>query len=128
LKSSRALFAFLNPEDSYHESAKHLFTRVKAGYSVQVSTLSLVELELLYKTKQMADQFLYHLALLSTLPNVSYVPLSIDVVLTAIALRQDYDISFFDSHYAATAIKSDLMVISTDQVYTRIPGIQLIEP
>jgi len=101
---------------------------VKEGYSVSVSTLSLVELELLYKTNQMDDQLLYHLAILSTLPNVSYVPLSLEVVLTATALRQDYDISFFDSHYAATVIKSDLMVISTDQVYRRIPGIQLIKP
>ena len=121
------LFAFLNQDDSYHETAKNLFNKIREGYNVQISTLSLVELELLYKTNQIEDMLLHHLAILTTLPNLEYLALTSEVVLTATALRQDHNISFFDSHYAATAIKNDRKMISTDQVYKRIPGIIVID-
>lgn len=50
------------------------------------------------------------------------------MVLTATALRQDHDISFFDSHYAATAILLDEKIISTDRIYHSIPGLIVFDP
>jgi predicted nucleic acid-binding protein len=93
-----------------------------------MSSLSLIELELIYKSNNLEAYLTPHLAALSILPNVSYQPLTTDIVLTSIYLRQTHGLSFFDSHYAATALQGDAEIISTDQAYSKVPGLTLIDP
>lgn len=122
------IFAYLNEKDTYHEISTRIFNKIKKGSKVSVSTLSLIELELIYKSSGYQDQLQRHLAILSSLPNVYYSPLTVDIVLTSTALSKEHGLSFFDSHYAATAIHGDGKIISTDQAYTKAPGLILIEP
>ena len=122
------IFAYLNEKDRYHEASTRIFDKIKKGSEVSISTLSLVELELLYKSSGYQDQIQSHLAILSSLPNIEYSPLSVDIILTSTVLREEHGLSFFDSHYAATAIHGDGKIVSIDQVYTRVPGVTLITP
>jgi predicted nucleic acid-binding protein len=122
------IFAYLNREDKHHQDAKNIFDKIREGRNLSVSSLSLVELELIYKSNNLNMHLVPHIAALSTLPNIHYQNLSVDIVLTSIYLRQTHGLSFFDSHYAATALQGDGCIISTDQAYRKVPGITLIEP
>ncbi|MBD3206239.1 PIN domain-containing protein [Candidatus Bathyarchaeota archaeon] len=122
------IFAYLNEKDKFHEASIRVFDKINKGSKLSVSILSLVELELIYKSSGYQDQIQSHLAILSSLQNIEYSPLSVDIVLTSIVLREEHGLSFFDSHYAATAIHGDGKILSTDQAYTRVPGLTLIEP
>jgi predicted nucleic acid-binding protein len=114
--------------DQYHEASTKIFNKIKKGSKVSISTLSLVELELIYKSSGLQDQIQRHLAILSSLPNIEYSPLTVDIVLTSTVLGEEHGLTFFDSHYAATAIHGDGKIVSTDEAYTRIPGLTLITP
>lgn len=59
---------------------------------------------------------------------MDYFPLTVDIVLTGTGIRKEHGLSFFDSHYAATALYGDGKILSTDKAYSRVPGLQLIEP
>lgn len=122
------IFAYLNEKDAYHGTSTKIFDKIRNGSRVSISTLSLVELELIYKSSGYEDQLQKHLSILSFLPNVYYSPLTVNIVLTSTALRKEHGLSYFDSHYAATAIHGDGKIISTDQAYARVPGLLLIEP
>jgi predicted nucleic acid-binding protein len=68
------------------------------------------------------------IAELLALPGVKYVPLEPKVVLLSVYLRNQYNLTFFDSHYAATALSLDRKIISFDRAYERVPGLARIDP
>jgi PIN domain nuclease of toxin-antitoxin system len=122
------IFAYLNTQDKHHKTAKTLFKQIKQGTKVNISPLTLIELELLYKTNKIENQLTPHITALTTLPNTTYTPLTPETILTAITLRQEHRLTFFDSHYAATALQTDQQIISIDQAYSQIPGLTHIDP
>lgn len=128
LLETHLIFAYLNEKDAHHEASTGIFRKIKRGSRVSISTLSLIELELIYKSSGYQDLLQTHLAILSSLPNVDYSPLTVDIVLTSTVIREEHGLSFFDSHYAATALHGDGKILSTDKAYTRVPGLLLIEP
>jgi predicted nucleic acid-binding protein len=64
----------------------------------------------------------------AALPNLKYVPLEPDVALASTYLRKSADLSFFDSHYAATALSRDRRIISFDRAYDMVPGLSRTDP
>jgi predicted nucleic acid-binding protein len=122
------IFAYLNRDDAYHRTAIKIFNKIKQGTNLSISSLSLVELELIYKSNSLEAFLTPHIAALSILPNVTYYPLTTDIVLTSIYLRQTHGLTFFDSHYAATALQGDAQILSTDQAYKKVPGLTLVDP
>lgn len=50
------------------------------------------------------------------------------MTVASVYLRQTLGLSFFDSHYAATALNLDGKIISFDRAYDRVPGLTRIEP
>ena len=122
------IFAYLNTQDNHHQTAKTLFKEIKKGKHVNISPITLIELELLYKTNKIEHHLTPHITALTTLPNTTYTPLTPETILTAITLRQEHNLTFFDSHYAATALQTDQQIISTDQNYSNIPGLTHIDP
>ena len=122
------IWAYLNREDRYHDNAKTIFSSIKQGVRYSVSSLSLIELELIYKSNHLEEHLARHIAALSTLPNISYANLSVDIVLSSIYLRMTHGLSFFDSHYAATALQGDAQIMSTDQAYEKVPGLKRLNP
>ncbi|MEM4488822.1 MAG: hypothetical protein QXI55_01355 [Thermofilum sp.] len=61
-------------------------------------------MEPICRSEKREGRLLKDLAALAALPNVEYVALTPDVVLTSVYLRQTLNLFFFDSHYAATAL------------------------
>lgn len=123
------IFAYLNELDPHHQAAERIFTKLREGeIELDASSVSLVEMELIYKSEGKEDLLLTHLAAIASLPNVIYAPLNPDLVIASVYLRQTLDLTFFDSHYAATALKLDGQIISYDKVYDGVPGLTRTDP
>jgi len=69
-----------------------------------------------------------YMAALASIPNAEFEPLTPDVALSAVYLRQTFHLGFFDSHYAATALKLDRTIISFDRAYDDVKGLKRIDP
>jgi len=81
------------------------------------------------RSEKREGRLLKGLAALSALPSVEYVALTPDVALTSVYLRQTLNLSFFDSHYAATALNLDgKKIISFDKACEKVPGLTRIKP
>jgi len=129
LLENDVIFAYLNIRDKHHETSEKIFDALKKGdLTVDVSSVSMLELELVYRSQGIEDKLLGHLAALTALSNVRYVPLTPDLVLTSVYLRQTLGLIFFDSHYAATALNLDRHIISTDKSYDTVPGLTRTHP
>jgi predicted nucleic acid-binding protein len=85
-------------------------------------------MELIYRSEKMEDKLLKDLAAIAALSNVRYVALTPDMAVASVYLRQTLNLTFFDSHYAATALSLNRKIVSFDQVYDRVPGLTRIKP
>jgi predicted nucleic acid-binding protein len=123
------IFSYLNEYDANHTIAERIFQKLQNGeISVEVSSVSLLEMELIYRSEKMEDKLLKDLAAIAALPHVKYIALTPDVAVASVYLRQILNLTFFDSHYAATALNLDRKVISFDQAYDTVPGLTRINP
>lgn len=129
LLENDVVFAYLNEYDPNHAIAERIFQKLQNGeISVEISSVSLIEMELIYRSEKMEDKLLKDLAAIASLPNVKYVALTPDVAVASVYLRQTLNLTFFDSHYAATTLNLDRKTISFDKAYDRIPGLTRIKP
>jgi len=85
-------------------------------------------MELIYRSEKIEGQLLKDLAALAALSNIKYIPLTPDIVVAATYLRQTLNLTFFDFHYAATALNQDQKILSTDKAYDKIPELTRIKP
>ena len=123
------IFAYLNEYDSNHAIAEKIFQKLQNGeISVEISSVSLIEMELIYRSEKMENKLLKDLAAIAALPHVKYIALTPDVAVASVYLRQTLNLTFFDSHYAATALNLDRKIISFDQAYDKVPGLTRIKP
>jgi predicted nucleic acid-binding protein len=123
------IFAYLNERDPNHKIAERILQKLQNGnIKLELSSVSLLEMELIYRSEGVERKLLKDLAAVAALPNVRYVPLTPDVAVTSAYLRQTLDLSFFDSHYAATALNCDRTIISFDQSYEKVPGLTRRDP
>jgi len=95
---------------------------------MHVSCVSLLEMELIYRSEKMEENLPRDIAALSALPNVKYVALTLDVAVASVYLRRTLSLSLFDSHYAATTLELDREIVSFDRAYDKVPGLTRIEP
>ena len=129
LLENDTLFAYLNRADSNHGVARRVFAKLERGdLSVDASSVSLVEMELVYRSEQIEDRLLRDLSAVAALPNVRYAALTPDVAVASAYLRSSLGLSFFDSHYAAAALGLDGKIISFDRAYDKVPGLTRIDP
>lgn len=129
LLENDVIFAYINEYDPNHVIAENIFKKLQNGeIIVEISSVSLIEMELIYRSERIEDRLLRDLAALATLPNIRYAALTPDVALASVYLRETLDLTFFDSHYAATALSLDRKIISFDQAYDKVPGLTRIKP
>ncbi len=129
LMENDVIFAYMNEEDRNHDAAVRVFEKLRNGeLKVDLSGITLLEMELIYRTQRREPELLRIMAALLTLPNVNFVPLTPEIVITSVRLRERVGLSFFDSHYAATALYLDGKVISFDEAYDRVPGLVRVDP
>lgn len=121
------IYAFLNKNDAYHEFADTIFNMINDGkLSVKISSVSLIELQLIYKSKEIEYEFEMDLIDLQRINNINWASLDVTSSLTAIYLRKNYELSFFDSLHIGIAINLDKQIISQDKIYDKIPGLKRI--
>ena len=122
-------FAFLNAADPKFKFADRVFNRIRSrSLKVSLSSVALVEMELVYRSEGREEGLLKDMAALASIPNAEFEPLTPDVALSAVYLRQTFHLGFFDSHYAATALKLDGRIISFDRAYDDVKGLIRIDP
>jgi len=121
------LVAFLNKKDSYHENAKEIIKRISKGeLDVKASSVSLIELQLIYKSKQIEYEFETDLGELQSIKNLEWASIDVESCLSALYFRKTYNLSFFDSLHVGIAINLDKKIISQDQAYDNIAGLKKI--
>jgi predicted nucleic acid-binding protein len=129
LLENDVIFAYLNEYDSNHTIAERIFQKLQNGkLNVEVSSVSLIEMELIYRSEKMEDKLLKDLAAITILPNVKYIALTPDIAVASVYLRQTFNLTFFDSHYAATALNIDRKIMSFDEAYDKVPSLTRIKP
>jgi predicted nucleic acid-binding protein len=77
------------------------------------------------------ELLLEKLVALAGVRNLRWVPLTERVALAALTLMVEYGLtSYFDARCAATALLADpdRVVVSTDSVYDRVPGLRRVDP
>jgi predicted nucleic acid-binding protein len=115
--------------DPKFKSADRIFAKIRSGVlKVSLSSVALVEMELVYRSEGRENALLNDMAALASIPNATFEPLTPDVALSAVFLRQSFHLGFFDSHYAATALKLDGGIISYDRAYDEVKGLKRIDP
>jgi predicted nucleic acid-binding protein len=123
------IFAYLNTFDPKFGIADRIFRRIKGGsLSVSISSVALMEMELIYRSEGREESLLEHMAALAAMPNATFEPLTPNVVLTAVHLRETFDLGFFASHYAASALAAESAIIAFDRAYDSVKGLKRIDP
>ena len=121
------LYSFLNANDVNHKFANNIILQVNSGeLAVKFSSVSLIELQLIYKSKNIEYEFELDLVELQRIKNIEWAQLDTISSLTAIHLRKKYNLSFFDSLHVGIAINLDKQIISQDKEYDRITGLKRI--
>lgn len=131
----------MDPEDRHHQVGTEVLNLIKKRRltNVKVSSLALHELELNFKsgnlliqkrraTPEDVAQFFTDLSRLLSLYNIGVFPLTCEQIAKAAYLRKGYDLTFYDSHHAASAVLYDSVIISTDNTYDDINGLTRIDP
>lgn len=93
-----------------------------------LTTATLIEMELVYKSNDREDDLVIHVANLIAISNITSVVLTPKTVILSINLREDYNLSFFDFQHAATALENDGEIISTDQQFIKVPKVEPVDP
>ena len=127
LVETDTLYAFLNRNDIYHKFANNFMTKINKGeFEAKFSSVSLIEIQLIYKSKEIEYEFEADLVEFQRIKNIEWAPLNTASCLTAIYLRKKYNLSFFDSLHVGIAINFDRQIISQDSVYDKIKGLNRI--
>ncbi len=121
------IVAFINNNDPYHKNAKEIIKRVSKGeLNVKTSSVSLIELQLIYKSKQIEYEFEMDLVELQSIKNMEWAPINVESCLSAMYFRKTYNLSFFDSLHVGIAINQDKTIIAQDEAYDNIAGLKKI--
>ncbi|HDJ89224.1 MAG TPA: type II toxin-antitoxin system VapC family toxin [Thermoprotei archaeon] len=125
------LIALVNKADKLHETSKKLFQKISSGKitNVKVTSSAYLEYELVLKSRGYSLTDIYSdLQAFRYIKNLGEAPLTVNIIVRAIELRRKYNISYFDSLHAATAIEYDKIIISTDHIYKEIKELKYIPP
>jgi len=135
------LYAALDPKDVHHQVARKLLNLTKGRKlaGVKIGSLALHELELNLKTGNLLIEerkatlediarFFTDLSRLLSLYNLSVFSLTCEQIAEAANLRKKYNLTFYDSHHAASAMLWDSKIISTDSIYDSVIGLKRINP
>jgi len=96
---------------------------------LKVASSAYLEYELVLKSKGYSLTDIYSdLQAFRYIKKLGEAPLTANIIIRAIELRRKYNISYFDSLHAATAIEYDKVIISTDRIYKEIKEIKYIHP
>jgi len=127
------ILAYIKEDDWLKGYAEDIIRKAEEGVLKLYVNREIIH-ELYYLVKRFnidLTLFLEKIVALTRINNIIWVSTDLELDLTALTLMVEYHInSIFDAYYAATALlrDPDRVVISTDKVYDRIPGIKRVDP
>ena len=125
------LIAFVNKRDKLHKTSKEIFNKIVSRElkNIKVASSAYLEYELILKSRGYSLEDVYNdLRAFKHIKNLGEIPLSIDIILKAMEIRDKYEVSYFDSLHVATALEYDKTIISTDHIYNEIKEIKSLDP
>ncbi|MHA1973458.1 MAG: type II toxin-antitoxin system VapC family toxin [Candidatus Hodarchaeales archaeon] len=122
------LFGFLNSKDSHHEVATEILMKLGSDLKLSLPSSVLLEMELIYKSEGREEDLIAHMSNLLSIEGLNITALTPETILLAISLQKEYGLSFFDSHHVSSSLQGDGIIISTDQAFKSIEGLELIDP
>ena len=122
------LLAFINGSDRYHEVASRVVEAAVTDESYYLSSVALIEMSLIYRSRSMESELEEDLGLLLSLFNGRTTHLTPLEAMRAAWIRRKYGLSFFDSLHAASAMSLDSTILSFDEAYDRVEGLKRIDP
>lgn len=128
------LYAYVKPKDWLKPVAIKLIQKIETGSLGTVYVSREVLHELYYVSMEEGisiDEFITRIASITAIKNLIFVETDHTVDLLAFTLIRQYNLtSIFDAYYAATALSKvpDRAIISTDDIFDKIPGIKRIDP
>ncbi len=126
------IIAHFKKQDWLKPIADRIFSEIKSKrIQVEVSTEVFHEVFYVLSEFTSISKILSNFAYLLGLENIKFLSPTPEVYVTALHLMQQYNIkSIFDAIYAAQALlqSKDKIIISTENIYDRIPGIKRIDP
>ena len=134
LIESDLIIAYIKKSDWLKPSADKIFQAIQTKHleNIQISTHVIHELYYVFSDLAQLSIILSNAVKISTLDNITYVDTTREIMISALELISTYQISsVFDAIYAATALTNlvpDHVILSTDTVYDKIPGLKRIDP
>lgn len=130
LIESDLLLPLIKKGDRLGAVSEKVLGQVKAGKltGVYASTAALQEVVFWLYNRGLLQEAIQAVNALKALPNLTWVPISPDVCLEAAIIMKEYGLGPFDAYHAATSLSRDSMVMSTEHVYSRIPGLTILDP
>ncbi len=122
------LLVFINRSDKHHEVASRVIEAAISDESYYLSSVALIEMSLIYRSRSMESELEEDLRLLLSIFNGRTTQLTPLEVMRATWIRRKYGLSFFDSLHAALAMSLDSTIVSFDEAYDGIEGLRRIDP
>ncbi|WP_054853200.1 type II toxin-antitoxin system VapC family toxin [Vulcanisaeta distributa] len=128
------LIAHLKDKDWLKGVADKLLSRIVNGdFGVVLVSREVIH-EIYYVLSRIGfnkREILNRIGALTNIPNLKWIPTTVDTDLLALALMDQYGLtSIFDAYNAATCLlyDRDRKIISTDNAYDRVVGLSRIDP
>ncbi|MDK2465101.1 MAG: PIN domain-containing protein [Candidatus Korarchaeota archaeon] len=122
------LLAFINRSDKHHEVASRVIEASISDESYYLSSVALIEMSLIYRSRSMELELEEDLRLLLSLFDGRTTHLTPLEAMRAVWIRRKYGLSFFDSLNAASAMSLDSTIVSFDEAYDDVEGLRRIDP
>jgi len=117
------IYAIMKKEDPLKDKAKTILRRSKELHSSSATILEIFSvLKALNKFSSVAPK----VKALANLPNLSFLPITPDVADKAAEIHSAGLLTFFDSFYAATAVASNITLVSSDKRFSNIPNLKFM--
>lgn len=128
------LYAFIKKSDWLKPTADELILKIKNGSfgTVYVPRETLHEIYYVSIAEGVSiNEVISRIAALTSIDNLTFLDTTTEIDLLALTIMKQYGLtSIFDAYYAATALNQvpDHTIISTDNIYDKIPNITRIHP
>ncbi len=128
------LYAYVKKTDWLKSVATRLLNDISAGKHGVVHASREVLHELYYVSMNEGvslDEYITRAASITAIDNLEFHPTTHETDLLAFVMMKQYGItSLFDAYHAATAlgVEEDHIIVSTDTVFDKVPGIKRIDP
>ena len=130
LIESDLLLPLIKKGDRLGAVSEKVLGQIKAGRltGVYASTAALQEVVFWLYNRGLLQEAIQAVNALKAPAEPEWVPLSPDICLQAAIIMKEYGVGPFDAYHAATSLSRDSVVMSTEHVYGRIPGLTVLDP